>query len=76
MTAYPPAMMQRKTAAQYCDMSEEAFEREVVCGRLPMPVMLGERPHWHRVTIDVYLDRIAGATNDWRSKSPVYAQGR
>lgn len=69
---YPPAMMLRKTAAQYCDVSEEAFEREVIAGRLPMPVIFGERPHWHRATLDTYLDRIAGAKSDWRSKSPVY----
>ena len=73
---YPPAMMRRKTAALYCDMSEEAFEREVVAGRLPMPVIFGEQPHWHRATLDKHLEQIAGAIADWRSKSPVYAQRR
>ncbi len=71
-----PAMMLRKNAARYCDLTEEAFEREVVAGRLPMPVIFGERPHWHRATLDKHLERIAGAVNDWRSKSPVYAQSR
>lgn len=40
-----PRMLKRKTAAQYCDLSEAAFEREVVAGRLPAPVMLGGREH-------------------------------
>lgn len=29
-----PRMMKRKTAAQYCDLSEAAFEREIIAGRL------------------------------------------
>lgn len=32
MTHYPPALMLRKTAARYLDMSEAAFEREVIVG--------------------------------------------
>ena len=70
-----PAMMLRKSAARYCDLTEEAFEREVVAGRLPMPVIFGERPHWHKATLDKHRDRIAGVVNDWRKKSPLYAQG-
>jgi len=41
-----PRMLKRKTAAQYCDLSEAAFEKEVIAGRLPAPVMLGGREHW------------------------------
>ncbi len=55
-----PRMMKRRTAAQYCDMSEAAFEREVAAGRLPMPVMLGSREHWCRLALDMALDRIVG----------------
>ena len=68
-----PAMMRRKTAATYCDMSEAAFEREVNGGRLPAPVMFGGRQHWHRATLDQDLARIAGHATDWRNKSPLYA---
>ena len=67
-------MMLRKTAAAYCDMSEAAFEREVSKGRLPAPVMFGGKPHWHRVSIDRDLERIAGIVSDWRAKSPLYNQ--
>jgi len=68
-----PAMMLRRTAAAYCDLSEAAFEREVNAGRLPCPVMFGGKPHWYRVALDKDLERIAGVKNDWRKDSPVYA---
>lgn len=71
---YPPQMMKRKTAAQYCDMSEAAFEREVIAGRLPQPVILGGRDHWHRPSIDKALSHLAGDWSaDWRKDSPLYA---
>ncbi len=84
---YWPAMMLRKTAAAYLDMPETAFEREVMSGRLPMPVLLGGKERWSRDQIDVYLSNLTdggdwratsklyagpGGPNDWRSKSPVY----
>ncbi|MGE8143091.1 hypothetical protein ACQKOE_14035 [Novosphingobium sp. NPDC080210] len=53
-------MLKRQTAAQYCDMSVGAFEREIVAGRLPSPVMLGGREHWCKNALDKALDRIAG----------------
>jgi hypothetical protein len=59
MTAWP-AMMKRKTAAAYCDMSEAAFEREILAGRLPGGVTFGGREHWHRGALDAALARIAG----------------
>ena len=68
-----PAMMRRKTAAAYCDVSEPAFEREVNAGRLPTPVMFGGREHWHRATLDVDLARIAGHATDWRKESKLYS---
>jgi hypothetical protein len=49
MTAWP-AMMKRKTAAAYCDMSEAAFEREILAGRLPGGVTFGGR----EFGIDIY----------------------
>lgn len=67
-----PAMMLRKTAAAYCDLSEAAFEREVNAGRLPTPIMFGGKQHWHRVSLDKDLERIAGMMNDWRKESPLY----
>jgi hypothetical protein len=61
MTAWP-RMMKRKTAAQYCDLSEGAFVREVMAGRLPGAVTFGGREHWDRHAIDSALDAIAGNT--------------
>jgi predicted DNA-binding transcriptional regulator AlpA len=55
-------MMKRKTAAQYCDLSEPAFVREVMAGRLPGSVMFGGREHWDQRAIDRCLDAIAGNT--------------
>lgn len=57
-----PALMKRKTAAEYLDMSEAAFEREMLAGRLPMPVVVGGREHWRRDAIDKALDLLSGST--------------
>lgn len=57
---YWPQMMKRKTASDYCDMSEAAFLREVLAGRLPSPVALGLREHWHRPAIDAALEQLVG----------------
>lgn len=70
---YWPAMMLRKTAAAYLDMSEAAFEREVSSGTLPMPVILGNKPHWHRDQIDTMLADLSGA-GDWRATSKLYSE--
>lgn len=55
-----PEMMKRKTAAEYCDMSEAAFEREVLAGRLPMGITFGGREHWRKSALDRYLDHLTG----------------
>lgn len=71
MTALPhwPGMMKRGLAARYCDLSVAEFEREIVEGRLPLPVKLGNSEHWSKARLDEALDRIAGASaNDWRAK--------
>ena len=47
-----PRMLKRKRAAMYCDMSEAAFEREIAAGRLPCPIMLGNREHWCKNALD------------------------
>lgn len=56
-----PAMMKRTTAAEYCDLSPAAFEREIIAGRLPAGVVFGGREHWNKDAIDNALARIAGA---------------
>lgn len=73
-SAWPdwPAMMLRKTAAAYCDLSEVAFEREVNALRLPAPILFGGRPHWYRIALDKDLERIAGMASDWRTESELY----
>lgn len=60
MTARWPKMMKRRTAAEYCDLSEAAFEREVLAGRLPCAVDLGGRDHWHKLALDRALEKLAG----------------
>lgn len=60
MSSRWPGMLKRKTAAEYLDMSEAAFEREVSAGRIPQPVTLGNRPHWRKDAIDAALARLTG----------------
>lgn len=55
-----PGMMKRSTAAAYCDLTEPAFEREVLAGRLPSGVMFGGREHWLKEALDKAQARIAG----------------
>lgn len=65
-----PAMMKRKTAAEYCDMSEAAFEREIIAGRLPSGVMFGGREHWRKESLDAAFSRLAGdAVPEYRRKA-------
>jgi hypothetical protein len=62
-------MMKRKTAAEYADMSEAAFLREIAAGRLPDSVMFGGREHWHKAALDRALSAIAGEnTADYESE--------
>jgi len=64
-------MMKRATAAEYCDMSEAAFEREIIAGRLPSSVVFGGRDHWRKEALDRALDRITGenmATPSYREE--------
>lgn len=64
MTARWPAMMTRKTAMEYLDLGEAAFEREIAAGRIPDGIMFGGRPHWRKDAIDKALAVISGeATN-------------
>lgn len=64
-----PAMMRRKTAAEYLDMSEVAFEREIASGRLPSGILLGGRLHWRRDALDKALDHATGeVSTDYESK--------
>jgi hypothetical protein len=63
-------MMRRKTAAEYLDMTEAAFVREVQAARMPASVMLGGREHWYRAALDRQLELIAGSpeTDDYRKR--------
>lgn len=62
MTARWPAMMARKTAIEYLDVSEEAFQREIAAGRVPEGVLFGGKPHWRKEALDKALAIIAGET--------------
>lgn len=55
-----PRLMRRKTAAEYCDMAEAAFEREVLDGRFPAAIIIGGRDHWDRAALDVAISRLTG----------------
>lgn len=55
-----PEMMVRKTALEYLDVGETAFEREIAAGRLPDGVMFGGRMHWRKTALDKALAVIAG----------------
>lgn len=77
--SYPdwPRMMSRATASAYCDLSAVEFEREVASARLPLPVKLGDREHWSRVTLDAALERLTGDhVPDWRQQAPLYGRQR
>ncbi|QSR18456.1 hypothetical protein [Novosphingobium sp. KA1] len=64
-----PAMMKRKTAAEYCDMSEAAFEREIIAGRLPAGITFGGREHWSKEALDAAFARLSGEiVPDYRRK--------
>lgn len=51
-----PQAMRRKLAAQYVDLSEAAFEREVYAGRLPFPVIMDKKERWIRSSLDRALE--------------------
>lgn len=55
-----PAMMPRRTAAEYCGLSERALVGEVAARRLPDGVLFGGRNHWHKETLDRAIALIAG----------------
>lgn len=64
-----PALMLRRTAAEYCDMSEPAFEREVTAGRFPGPFLIGGKDHWRKDALDAAIARLGSSgSNDPMSK--------
>lgn len=67
-------MMLRKTAVQYCDISDAQFGREVMDRRLPQPVLFGGKEHWHRASLDRALAVIAGeeSVSRWRENSELH----
>ena len=67
-----PAMMLRKTAAAYVELSEAAFEREIIAGNIPAAITFGGKPHWYKRQMDEYLERLTGSGGDWRKQGPLY----
>lgn len=59
-----PAMMSRKSALAYLDLSDAAFEREIAANRIPDGVMFGGKPHWYKAALDKALAVIAGEVSD------------
>jgi len=61
MTApFWPAMLSKRTALQYLDLTEAEFEREIAAGRLPDGVLFGSKVHWYKAALDAALAVIAG----------------
>lgn len=58
-----PAMLSKRTALAYLDLSETAFEKEIAAGRLPDGVMFGGKPHWYKAALDKALAVIAGESH-------------
>ncbi len=67
-------MMLQRTAAEYCELTIAAFEREVAAGRICAPVLFGGKAHWHRASLDNDLARLAGLATDWRKDSRLYGE--
>lgn len=70
-----PRMMKRATACAYLDLSAAELEREIVAGRLPAPVMLGNVLHWSQADIDAHVEKLTGQDEpaaDWRKKVKLY----
>lgn len=55
-----PALLLRKTVAEYLDMSEDSVIKEVSAGRLPAPFKIGGRDHWRRDAIDAAINQLTG----------------
>lgn len=47
-----PCAMRKAMAAQYLDLSIAAFEREILTGRIPAPIMLDGKERWLRKALD------------------------
>lgn len=59
-----PQAMRRKLAAQYVDLSEAAFEREINAGRLPAPVIMDKKERWLRPSLDKALEHLSNGYKD------------
>lgn len=58
-----PRMLKRTSVCAYLELSVAELEREIVAGRLPHPVMLGNSLHWSQVEIDAYIERMTGGAS-------------
>jgi hypothetical protein len=59
---FPPRMLTRTQAAEYCGYSPEHFSRQVTAGRLP-PHVAGML-RWDRKAIDAKLDELSGINDN------------
>jgi hypothetical protein len=69
-----PRLMLRRTACEYLNMGEIAFEREIFCGNLPEPLIFAGRKRWDRHQIDEHINRLTGG-GDWRDHQPGLTDG-
>lgn len=72
-----PGLMEARTAAAYCDMSEPEFRKAVGLGSLPPPVRVGKSLRWRKRDIDKTLAILSGEElDDWRKDSVFYGKAR
>ena len=69
-----PGLMKQGTAAAYCDMTINEFERAVASGALPMPILVNGAERRSRAAIDERVTGLSGA-GDWRASQPLYRDG-
>lgn len=69
---FPPRILAKAVAAQYCGLTEKGFDEWVKTGKLPR-AMKGTR-RWDKVALDIALDRLSGVA-DIKSGQEVKASG-
>jgi hypothetical protein len=68
--------MKKATLALYLDITPAEVEKEVIAGRLPMPVRVGSGDHWSRTAVDSMVETLTGErVADWRSEQTLYKKG-
>jgi len=66
-----PLTLRRDLAAVALDMSLPQFERAVVEGSLPMPIIIAGEERWSLVAIEAAIGKLTGdPSTDWERAQP------